>query len=511
MTPRGATIAITTALVLAVGAGGYWLGSRGSPRGTTAPAASSTSLKAGDVDPANGRKILYWHDPMVPGQRFDKPGKSPYMDMQLVPVHAGEAGEAAGVRIDPSVQQNLGVRTAEVARGTLKPTVEAVGSVAYNERDLAMVQARANGFLEKLYVRAPLDAVRKGEPLAELYVPDWVAAQEEYLSAKRISSQTQVSGLGSLVDGAKQRMRLAGMTEDQIASIETTGKVHARVTITAPISGVIAELNAREGMTVMAGAPLFKINGLGTVWINAEVPEALAAQVRPGAPVQARAAAFPGDTFRGKVTAILPEVNPATRTLKARVEVANPGGKLVPGMFATVDLAPAASREALLVPSEAVISTGKRTVVMVVQGDGRFAPVDVEVGAEANGQAEIRKGLAAGQKVVTSGQFLIDSEASLRATTERMTSSAVPAPAAAQSPAAQPSTYHATGVVEEISGNEITLSHSPVPQLQWPAMTMGFSIAPGVHAHVKQGDKVAFDFRPAGEGRFEIVGIEAAK
>jgi Cu(I)/Ag(I) efflux system membrane fusion protein len=215
-------------------------------------------------------------------------------------------------------------------------------------------------------------------------------------------------------------MRLAGMSDAQIRAIEAGGKVQPRLTITAPIGGVVGELTAREGMTVMAGAPLFRLNGLSTVWVNAEVPEALAAQVRPGNTVEARTPAVSGAVFKGKVSAILPEVNPATRTIKARIELANPGGQLVPGMFATVSFAPAARNDILLVPSEAVIQTGKRSVVVVAQGDGKFAPVDVEVGLESNGQTEIRKGLQAGQKVVVSGQFLVDSEANLKASITRM-------------------------------------------------------------------------------------------
>jgi len=413
MNARATWVAIAgIALAAGVGYGAYWYGmNRGMQMGVAAT-----------VEPANGRKVLYWHDPMYPQQRFDKPGKSPFMDMDLVPVYADSASEGgdSAVRISPNVQQNLGIRTAEVKRGTLAPAVEAVGSVAYNERDVAVVQARSNGFLEKLYVRAPLDPVRKGQPLAQVYVPDWVAAQEEWLSAKRISSQTQVSGLGSLVEGAKQRMRLAGMSDEQIAEVERSGKVSARLTLTAPIGGVVSELGAREGMTVAAGAPLFRINGLGTVWVNAEVPEAMASNVRPGSSVKVRAAAFPGETFNGRVSAILPEVNAATRTLKARVEVANPGGKLVPGMFANVSLTPKAAHEALLVPTESVIATGTRNVVMVAEGEGRFAPVEVEIGTESNGQTEIRKGLSEGQKVVVSGQFLIDSESSLKASGTRM-------------------------------------------------------------------------------------------
>jgi Cu(I)/Ag(I) efflux system membrane fusion protein len=490
-----------------VGLGGYWFGSHRATHGIDEKAAMPASggePKTSGVDPANGKKVLYWHDPMYPGQRFDKPGKSPFMDMQLVPVYVEAGGTDAGVAISPSLQQNLGVRIGEATTGTLAQAVEAVGSIAYNERDLAMVQARASGFLEKLKVRAPLDPVRKGQALAELYVPDWVAAQEEYLSAKRIASQTQVSGLGSLVDGAKQRMRLAGMTEEQIVAIEKTGKVHPHLTLTAPIDGVVSELAAREGMTVMAGAPLFRINGLSTVWVNAEVPEALAAQVRPGAAVDARASAFPGTTFKGHVSAILPEVNPATRTLKARIEVANPGAKLVPGMFATVVLAPPSRREAVVVPSEAVIQTGTRSVVMVVQAEGRFAPVDVEVGAEANGQTEIRKGLAVGQKIVLSGQFLIDSEASLRATTARMGEGGAPAAAAAK-------TYHANGKVEEASHGELMISHEPIPELQWPAMTMAFAVPRELPVNARAGDKVAFDFRATDDGKFLITRIEAAK
>jgi Cu(I)/Ag(I) efflux system membrane fusion protein len=411
-----------------LGAAGYGLYRVGVSQGMNraeSQAANTTTLsggmqKAGDIDPASGKKVLYWHDPMVPGQKFDKPGKSPFMDMQLVPVYADGDADAGTVAISPRVQQSLGVRTAEVRPGVLTAAMEAVGSVAYNERDVVVVQARSPGFIEKLYVRAPLDPVRQGQPLAELYVPEWVAAQEEFLSAKRIGAQAGVQGLEGLAEAAKQRMRLAGMSDGQIRRVETTGSVQPRVTLTAPIGGIVVELAARDGMTVMAGAPLFRINGLATIWVNAEVPESMAAQVRPGTQVEARAPALPGTVFKGKVSAILPEVNIATRTIKARVELANPGGRLVPGMFASINFAPPARAEVLLVPSEAVIRTGKRNVVIVAQGEGKFASADVEIGLDNNGQTEIRKGLEAGQKVVVSGQFLVDSEASLRGTAMRM-------------------------------------------------------------------------------------------
>src|SRR5258706_751287 len=254
MNPKTFTM-VLLAVVLA-GAGGYVLYRLGIDRGMTmaagetsgsasGPAAKSASQKAGEVEPTTGKKVLYWHDPMVPGQKFDKPGKSPFMDMQLVPVYAESGGDEGAVAISPRVQQNLGVRTAEVTQGSLGSAVEAVGSVAYNERDVALVQARSNGFVERLYVRAPLDPVRRGQPLAELYVPDWVAAQEEYLSAKRIAAKSDAASFAGLADAAAQRMRLAGMSDAQIRAVEASGNVQPRITISAPIGGVVGELSAR--------------------------------------------------------------------------------------------------------------------------------------------------------------------------------------------------------------------------------------------------------------------------
>ncbi|WP_133309067.1 efflux RND transporter periplasmic adaptor subunit [Albitalea terrae] len=423
---------IAGALAIALASAGYGLYQLGMHRGmsqgpqptaaavTSAPANENgedatrrhmqAGLKAGDVDPANGRKILYYHDPMVPGNKFDKPAKSPFMDMMMSPVYADGDGDNSQVTVSPRVQQNLGVRTAEVVEGILSPQVSAVGSIAFNERDQAIVQARATGYVERLHVRATLDPVRAGQPLVDLYVPDWVAAQEEFLSVRRMTG----NDLATLVDGARQRMRQAGMNEEQIRLVESTGRSQPRITLTAPIGGVVAELMARDGMTVMAGTTLLRINGIGTVWANAEVPESQAAMLRPGIKVQAQSPGVPGAVFDGKVQAILPDVNAATRTLKARVELANAGGRLVPGMSVTMTLVDPRQHKALLVPSEAVIQTGQRAVVMMAESGGRFRPVEVQAGLETSGQTEIRRGLQAGQRVVVSSQFLIDSEASLR-------------------------------------------------------------------------------------------------
>jgi len=373
-------------------------------------------LKAGDIDPMTGKRILYYHDPMVPASRFDKPGKSPFMDMMMSPVYADGGSDQGTVTVSPRIQQNLGVRTALVTEGMLSPQVSAVGSIAFNERDQVIVQARATGYVERLYVRATLDPVGKGQPLAELYVPDWIAAQEEFLSVRRM----QGTDLASLVDGARQRMRQVGMSEAQIRLVETTGRTQPRITLASPIGGVVVELAAREGMTVASGATLFRINGLATVWAHAEVPESQSALLRPGAKVTARSAAAPGETFEGKVQAILPEVNAATRTLKARVELRNPTGRLVPGMFVQMQFTDMRAEKRLLVPTEAVIQTGKRTVVMLAEENGRFRPVEVVAGIESGGRTEIKRGVQAGQRVVVSSQFLIDSEASLRGVEARL-------------------------------------------------------------------------------------------
>ena len=383
----------------------------------------TSGLKAGETDPVTGKKILYYHDPMMPGQKFDKPAKSPFMDMMLVPVYADSDGDSGSqVTVSPRLQQNLGVRSAEVVLGSLSPQVSAVGSIAWNERDQALVQARAGGFVERLWVRATLDRVAKGQALAELYLPEWSAAQEEFLALRRMPG----SGLAVLVDGARQRMRQAGIDEALIARLESSGRAEPRVTLVAPMAGVLTELGVREGMTVMAGASLFRINGTATVWAHAEVPESQVALLRPGASVQASSPALPGSRFSGRLQALLPEINASTRTQRARLELNNPEGRLVPGMLVQMQFSDTRAGQMLLVPTEAIIQTGRRSLVLLAEEQGRFRPVEVEIGLEVAGQTEVRRGLRAGQRVVVSSQFLIDSEASLKGVEARLNAGGKP-------------------------------------------------------------------------------------
>jgi Cu(I)/Ag(I) efflux system membrane fusion protein len=483
---------ISGAIIVAVGAaaafGGYRYAMHRTMAGQEQAAAPGASAES-------DRKVLYWYDPMYPQQKFDKPGKSPFMDMQLVPKYAGEAADAGTVSISPQMVQNLGVRTAEAKTGSIEQRFEAVGTVAFNERGVVQLQARAAGFVEKLHARAPLDPVKKGAPLVELLYPEWAGAQEEYLLLLKSNS--------SIAQAARQRLLLLGMSEEQVAAVEREGKVLNRFTLTAPVSGVIAELGVREGTTVMPGMTLFRLVDLSTVWVNAEVPETQASWVTPGARVEVRVQAYPGRAFEGRVGAILPEVSAATRTVRTRIEVPNPGAILKPGMYATVAFRQGKKAESVLVPSEAVIRTGTRDVVIVALGEGRFRAAPVEVRFESGGQSEIRKGLQAGDKVVLSGQFLIDSEASLSATVARLegTQQAVPQ-----------EVHKGRGTVSELDAakGRVELDHEPIPSMQWPKMKMGFLVEDKSQlGALKKGDVVEFELRakPDQDGNYLISKI----
>ena len=384
------------AAVLIAGGGGYWLGQRGS--GDTAPSAASEV----------GRKALYYYDPMFPNQKFERAGKSPFMDMQLVPKYADEAAGAAatpGVSIDPAAMQNLGIRVATAEMGNLSATHNVTGSIDFNQRDVAIIQARSGGFVARVYGRAPGDVIGAGAPIADVQLPEWGGAQTEFLAVRRL-------GKPALTAAARQRLKLMGMSDEVIAQVERTGRTNGTVTITSPIAGVIQTLEARAGVTLAQGQTLAQVTGIGTVWLNAAVPEAQAGSVRIGQSATAMLTAFPGETFSGRVIAILPTTQADSRTLTVRIKLANSGGRLRPGMFANVELGGDA-RPALLVPSEAVIRTGTRTIVMLAMNDGRYHPAEVRTGREGAGKTEILAGLTVGEKVVASGQFLLDSEASL--------------------------------------------------------------------------------------------------
>jgi len=489
--PTFAVLTVVTALLLAA-LGGYVLGKRGEHDDAPKPAASTEQAGAG-AD-SGERKVLYWYDPMYPQHKFDKPGKSPFMDMQLVAKHADEEG-GAGVKIDPTLSQNLGMRTAPVQRTTMATDVSAVATVGYNERDVAIVQARTGGFVERVYARAPGDVIQAGAPLADVLVSEWAGAQAEYLAVK-------ATGEAELADAARERLRLLGMSQTQIERLDRSSTPHAVMTIAAPIGGVIQELGVRAGMSLPAGMTLARINGLRSVWLEAAVPESQAFVLKAGRTVEARFAAYPGEVFKGKIAAVLSEANVETRTLRVRMELPNPGQRLKAGMFAQVRIAED-KREVLVVPAEAVIRTGTRSVVFVSERAGQFQPVEIEVGQEMDGKLTVLSGLQEGQQVAVSGQFLIDSEASFQGFTERMEPVQD-----AQGGRAKGAAHQGTGTITELSSGEVTLSHGPIPTLQWGPMTMPFKLPnPDAAQDLKAGDQVRFTFREK-EGAFVIERIE---
>ena len=409
-------------LALGAAGGNWWAHQRMSSGASATMMASPGSRSNATNTPGGKRKILYWHDPMVPGQKFDKPGKSPFMDMQLVPVYADEMGEGGNVRVSANAVQNLGIRLGKVEKIALSTRLHAVGSVAFDERRLELVQSRVEGYITSLYVKAPLERVHRGQRLAAILAPQWQEAEQEYLALLDASS----TRAQDMRDAARQRLIVLGVPEPTIRALETTHKTSATTTVTAPVDGVVTELGVREGGSFMSGASLFRINGLATVWVNAQIPEAKVSSVPVGSTVKATAAAWPGSTFEGNVIALLPQVDPMTRTLAARISLENPGFKLSPGMFVTLDFTGPESEPQLVVPSEALIVTGERSVVIAAGESGGFDVVNVSTGAEQDGRTAILSGLTEGQSIVLSGQFLIDSEASLKSTVNRLTTAAAP-------------------------------------------------------------------------------------
>jgi membrane fusion protein, copper/silver efflux system len=369
----------------------------------------------------------------------------------------------------------------------LAPEISASGSVQWNERERVVIQSRAMGYVENLNVTATLDAVKQGQTLLTVYVPDWIAAQEEFLSLRKMKGEN----LQPLIDAARQRMLQVGMNTAQIRQVEQSGRTQPRVAIVAPRSGVVTELMVREGMTVQPGMTLMEINGLSTVWVQAEVPEGQSVYVKAGVNVVAKAQAVPGRSFEGTVQAVLPQVNSNTRTILARIVLKNPEQKLLPGMFVQTRFMDTSRPETLIVPSEAVIQTGRRAVVMLANEEGRFTPVEIKTGIEFDGKTEVLEGLQPGQEVVLSGQFLIDSEASLRGLEAKLNQPGDNSDSLSK-------THSTLGVVESLSEISVTVTHPPVSSLGWPEMTMEFKLPEPSKMpaqNLRIGDQIEMEFQ----------------
>jgi Cu(I)/Ag(I) efflux system membrane fusion protein len=391
-------VAVSVALLAAVGVGYWW----GRSRDDASNSVSSSTQSA-------ERKALYWYDPMVPDQHFEKPGKSPFMDMQLVPKYADETTEG-GISIAPGVRQNLGVHTVVVERGHLAAAVHVPGSIGWDLRQERIVSARVDSIVERLHVRAPFEPVRAGQPLASVIAPTWSTA----LAEARALGEARSASARALQSAAHERLRALGLPAG------VSGGGGGRITLTSPVTGIVSEIGVREGQSAPTGTLLFRVNGTRTVWLEAAIPQASIAGIAAGTPVEVGVDARPGETFHGRVESVLPQIDMGSRTQRARIVLDNSDGVLAPGMFAQITLQPVAGAERPLVPTDALIGAGAKARVIVLGADDKFRPVIVRTGRSGGGMTEVLTGLTGGERIVASGQFLIDSEANLSGALERL-------------------------------------------------------------------------------------------
>ena len=390
------------------------------------------------------RRILYWVDPMVPGYKSDKPGKSPFMDMDLVPVYedgpsprGGSASVSgyASISISPERQQAIGIQLGTAEPRELTQTIRTVGRVALDETLLYQVRPKFEGFVEELFVDYTGETVRKGQPLLSIYSPELLATQQEYLLALRArqrlgtSPNPQVSrGAEELYESARQKLRLWDIRPADIERLEATGQPQKALTLYSPVDGFVMTKNAVRGGRVMPSDTLFEIGGLSPVWVLADVYESEEALVHAGDPARMTLSSLPGREWKGRVAFIAPVLEEATRTLKVRLEFANPDRALKPGMYADVMLERKLGR-VLTVPESAVMITGTRSLVFVANEGGHLEPREVKTGARVDGYFEIREGVQPGDRVVTQANFLVDSESRLKAALASFGPTTAPTPA----------------------------------------------------------------------------------
>lgn len=446
------------------------------------------------------KKPLYWVAPMDANYKRDKPGKSP-MGMDLVPVYDdGGKGPDEGpgtIRISPDVVNNLGVRTAIVSYKSLHTEINTVGYVAYDEDKLVHIHPRVQGWIEKLYVKAIGDPVKKGQPLYEIYSPELVNAQEELLLAlDRKNSR--------LISAAENRLSALQLPKSSIVKLKKTKKVQQTITFYSPQNGVVENLKIREGFFVKPGSTLMSIGDLSEVWVEAEVFERQAGQVKTGTPVTMTLDYLPGKTWQGKVDYIYPTLDAKTRTVKVRLRFKNEEGEFKPNMFAQIAIHTTGDEQALLIPKEALIRTGNQDRVVLALGEGSFKSVAVSVGRYDSESVEILEGVRDGEKVVSSAQFLLDSESSKSSDFKRMNSDVD------EADASMPSSVWVQASIESMMAGHkmLTLAHEAIPEWEWPEMTMDFIAADSVDfSLLSEGMSLHVEVTKEDNGDYKISNI----
>jgi len=504
---RAAWISGAALLVAVALASGYWLGTRSAPQAPGGSSAAGTSAK-------EGRKLLYYRNPMGLPDTSPVPKKDP-MGMDYVPVYEGDAPEKdlppGTVKISPDKVQLLGVRTEAAEPRELRRTVQAVGTIQANERLLQRVAPRFEGWIEKLHVNTTGQAVARGQPLMEVYSPDLIIAQEEYLLAQRGLEDTRAGGpdgqalMRRLVEGGLRRLQNWGISESELEALRKEGQVRRSLVYRSPASGVVLQKPGAQGMRFMPGDVLFEIADLSAVWLVADVFERDLGLIALGQTAALRIVSYPDRTFSGKVVFISPTLDPDTRTARVRVELANPGGLLKPAMYGNVELAAGHPRgKVLAVPESAVLDSGARQSVLVQRGEGLFEPRTIRLGMRADGYAEVIEGVKAGEQVVVRANFLIDAESNLKAALETFGKPA----------AASPAVHRGQGkvVAVDAKAGTVELDHQAIASLQWPAMTMEFRARDkAALGALKPGQVVEFDFAAgAAAGEYVIERIAPA-
>ena len=517
------TPAVLAALLLAVG-GGYWLGK--SPKvGAGDTAMANAPAAAGAPSAAPARKLLYYRNPMGLPDTSPVPKKDS-MGMDYIAVYEGEdedsspaaAGGPAQLRISTEKVQKLGVRTETGSLRLLGRTVRAAGRVEPDERRVAVVAPKFEGYVEKLLVNATGQSVSRGQPLFEAYSPELVAAQREYLIAtqglrdmKDAGADAQ-GGMRQLAESSLAHLRHWELAPAQLDALVTTGQPQRTVTYPSPVSGVVTEKKALQGMRFMPGEMLYQITDLSTVWVIADVSEQDIGLIKTGARARVTTTAYPNEVFDGRITFVYPTMTAETRSVPVRVELANPGQRLKPAMFAQVEVTVGGKAPVLTVPDSAVIDTGARRIVLVQVQEGRFEPRDVELGARGENFVEVVKGVSDGEQVVVAANFLIDAESNLKAAIGGM-GAAPTATATSTSPAPATVGHKAEGSVDSIDlqAGTVSLNHGPVASLKWPAMTMEFKAAnAALLAGLKPGQKVNFEFVERQPGEYVVTAITTA-
>lgn len=512
MKPRYLVIAV---IMLAIGLGaGFWWGQRKATEIATAPTAATGK--------APERKILYYRNPMGLPDTSPVPKKDP-MGMDYVPVYEGDAPAvntpADQVAISPDKVQKLGVRSEPAQLRTLDSVVRAAGQVQVDERRVYAVSPKFEGWVERLFVNATGQPVAKGQPLFEAYSPELVSAQREYAIAAQGVQDLKDAGpdaqssMQRLAESSLTRLRNWDISDEQVRALRDRGETRRTLTFRSPVSGVVLEKKALQGMRFMPGEALYQIADLGSVWVIADIYERDIGAVTRGTKAKVSLAAYPADTFTGTVTYVYPTLKPETRTVPVRIELANSRDRLKPNMYAQVELATAGRGKVLTVPASAVIDSGTRQIVLVDLGEGRYRPREVRVGTRTGDQAEIIEGVKDGERVVVAANFLIDAESNLKSAIGSFGhadhASQAPSNDASGARANAATVGHqAQGKIEDIDpkAGTVSIAHGEVPPLKWPAMTMEFKVTtPALLANVKRGADVQFEFVERAPGEYVIT------